>query len=41
MAVHFLYDLIAGFAYGHLARKLGYIPEEATGLAPAPATDPV
>ncbi|HEV8659657.1 MAG TPA: CPBP family intramembrane glutamic endopeptidase [Thermoanaerobaculia bacterium] len=41
MAVHFLYDLIAGFAYGHLARKLGYIPQEEPGPAPLPATDSV
>ncbi len=39
MTVHFIYDLVAGFAYARLARKLGYVPEEATGAAPAPATD--
>jgi membrane protease YdiL (CAAX protease family) len=41
MAVHFLYDLIAGFAYGHLAGKLGYSLPEGTGPAPLPATDSV
>jgi membrane protease YdiL (CAAX protease family) len=41
MAVHFLYDLIAGFAYGHLGRRLGYVPQEEPGPAPLPATDSV
>ncbi len=27
MAVHFVYDLIAGFAYAYLAKKMGYEPE--------------
>jgi membrane protease YdiL (CAAX protease family) len=41
MAVHFIYDLIAGFAYGHLGRKLGYSLSDAMGPAPMPATDSV
>ncbi|MGZ5494733.1 MAG: CPBP family intramembrane glutamic endopeptidase [Thermoanaerobaculia bacterium] len=42
MAVHFLYDLIAGLAYGHLGRKMGYRPPETAGApTPVPATDSV
>jgi membrane protease YdiL (CAAX protease family) len=42
MAVHFIYDLVAGFAYGHLGRKLGYRPPETAGApTPVPATDSV
>ncbi len=39
MAVHFLYDLIAGFAYAHLGEKMGYLPVEEHGTTPAPVTD--
>ena len=38
MAVHFLYDLVAGFSYAHLGRKLGY---DITTAGTLPATDPV
>ena len=41
MAVHFVYDLVAGFSYGHLGRKLGYALPESNGVAPVPATDSV
>jgi membrane protease YdiL (CAAX protease family) len=37
MIVHFLYDLVAGFAYAHLARKLGYFSPEARTFAEDPA----
>lgn len=39
MVVHFLYDLIAGFAYAHFGKKYDY---DVIGAPPAvPATDPV
>lgn len=38
MAVHFLYDLVAGFAYAHLARRLGYFTP---GSDVGPALQPV
>ena len=38
MAVHFLYDLVAGFSYAHLGRKFGY---DITSTGTLPATDPV
>ena len=39
MVVHFLYDLIAGFAYAHFGRKYNY---DAIGVPPSvPVTDPV
>ena len=42
MVVHFLYDLIAGLAYGHLGRKYGYtVPETTTGAPPLPAADSI
>ncbi len=37
MAVHFVYDLVAGFAYAHLARKHGYFSPEAQTFAADPA----
>jgi membrane protease YdiL (CAAX protease family) len=46
MAVHFLYDLIAGFSYAHLGRKYNYVipsaaEREGPGRGLPPATDPV
>jgi membrane protease YdiL (CAAX protease family) len=46
MAVHFLYDAIAGLSYGRLGRELGYSPdafqvrETAAEPLPASAADP-
>jgi len=40
MAIHVVYDVIAGFSYGYFAKKLGY-PEEpmpVPQVSPAPAT---
>jgi membrane protease YdiL (CAAX protease family) len=37
MGVHFLYDLIAGFAYAYLARKMDYFSPEAQTFAADPA----
>lgn len=46
MAVHFLYDLVAGFSYAHFGRKYNYvmpsaIEREGSGPGLPPATDPV
>jgi len=42
MLVHFIYDLIAGFAYAYLARKLGYFAERTSAADPAhPATQTI
>jgi membrane protease YdiL (CAAX protease family) len=41
MAVHFVYDLIAGFAYAYLGKKMGYVVGEGIGPVPEPATDAV
>jgi membrane protease YdiL (CAAX protease family) len=41
MAVHFIYDLIAGFAYAYLGKKMGYVVGEGIGAVPEPATDAV
>ncbi|HSP35762.1 MAG TPA: CPBP family intramembrane glutamic endopeptidase [Thermoanaerobaculia bacterium] len=35
MIVHFIYDLIAGFSYAHLARKLGYFEGRTFAADPA------
>ena len=45
MAVHFIYDLIAGFSYAHFGKKFGYVipsaaEREESGRV-VPATDPV
>ena len=37
MIVHFIYDVVAGFAYAYLARKLGYFSPEAGTFAADPA----
>ncbi len=36
MAMHFLYDLTAGFMYGYFGNKLGYPPE---GIPPEPSVE--
>ncbi len=41
MAVHFLYDLIAGFAYAHLARKLGYPMDTGFGTRDSGFVEPI
>ncbi|HSP17459.1 MAG TPA: CPBP family intramembrane glutamic endopeptidase [Thermoanaerobaculia bacterium] len=41
MAVHFIYDLIAGFAYGYLGRKLGYPIDTGFGSPDSGFVEPI